>query len=330
MSYAVCLAALLLLSAAVCGCVSGSGKATDTGTDKVTDKGNVVSPGDGGGKGDAKVTDIGAIVVERSGIIKIPAFEINPEDVICENIISPSILIDDGLYPMIDFEMSFITVSPNHETPLHLLKDTCESIYITSGTADMLINDRSITADAGTLVYVPMNTPMSVRNNGTGDLKYISITNPPYDPANEILENNSEYGILRLKSENATAFIIDDIKQDTFFSDVSVRNLINPAILKEYNQNYTIGCGIAYVTIPKGSGTDPHVIEGTTEVDQILKGKGEIVVNSKIMSFKEGDTVYIQSGAHQGVTNTGSEDLIFLAVTYPPYDPSADSSVKRD
>lgn len=312
-SYAVCIAVMLMLSAAVCGCVSESGKTTDTGADK----------------SDAKVTDSGAIVIERSGIIKIPAFEINPDDVTCENIISPSILIADGLYPMIDFEMSFITVSPNHETPLHLLKDTCESIFVTSGTADMMINGRLMTAEAGTLVYVPMNTPMTVRNNGKSDLKYISITNPPYNPANEIFPDNTEFDRLRVKSENATAIIIDEAEPGVFFKDVKVANLINPAILKEYNKNYDIGCGIAYATIPKGSHTDPHIIEGTTEVDQILQGKGEIVVNSKIMSFKEGDTVYIQSGAHQSVTNTGTEDLIFLAVTYPPYNPSADSSVKR-
>lgn len=312
-SYAVCIAVMLMLSAAVCGCVSESGKTTDTGADK----------------GDAKVTDSGAIVIERSGIIKIPAFEINPDDVTCENIISPSILIADGLYPMIDFEMSFITVSQNHETPLHLLKDTCESIFVTSGTADMMINGRLMTAEAGTLVYVPMNTPMTVRNNGKSDLKYISITNPPYNPANEIFPDNTEFDRLRVKSENATAIIIDEAEPGIFFKDVKVANLINPAILKEYNKNYDIGCGIAYATIPKGSHTDPHIIEGTTEVDQILQGKGEIVVNSKIMSFKEGDTVYIQSGAHQSVTNTGTEDLIFLAVTYPPYNPSADSSVKR-
>ena len=326
MSYAVCIAVLLLLSAAVCGCVSQSGKATDTGTDK----GSTDHIADGNGKGDAKVTDLGAIVIERSGIIKIPAFDKYPDDVICENIISPSILIADGLYPMIDFEMSFITVLPNHETPLHLLKDTCEMILITSGTADMMINDRLMNAEAGTLVYVPMNTPMTVRNNGKSDLKYISITNPPYNPENEIFDGDKEYDTLHVKSENATAIIIDDVEPDIFFKDVKVANLINPAILKEYNQNYNIGCGIAYVTIPEGSGTDPHIIEGTTEVDQILKGQGEIVVNSKIMSFKEGDTVYIQSGARQSVTNTGSGDLIFLAVTDPPYNPSADSSVKTN
>lgn len=359
---AIYLTLLLLLSAAVCGCVSESGGAsggTGSGSGGTGGSGNSdgsgssgISDGSGtaadtnpdrngnagatGGKGGAVGTDqnggttadIGAIIIERSGVIKKHAFAITRDNIICENIISPSILKDDGLYPMIDFEMSLITISPNHETPMHLLKGTSESMFILSGNADMLINGRFMTAEQGNLVHVPKNTPMIVRNGGRSDLKYLSITYPPYSPENEILDSDSEFNKLRADSEDATAIIVSEVTPEVFFKDVTVANLINPKIIKDYNQNYSIGCGIAYITIPEGSQTEPHIVEGTTEVDHILKGKGEFAVNSRIMAFDEGDTLYIQSGAHQSITNTGDGDLVYLSITCPPYDPGVDSSVK--
>ncbi len=317
--HAALIAVMLLLSAVLCGCVSESGSVQDTNPSQNQNADN----------GAAQLTNAGAIVIDHAEVAKKDAFVITSENVICENIVSPKILTGIGMYPMIDFEISTITITPGHETPMHLLKDISESIFVISGSGEMLINDNLIAAEPGTFVHIPMNTPIVYRNSGENDLSFILITDPPYDAANEILSSEKEFETARVNSGNATVIKVEDITPEIFFEDLKVVNLLNPEKLKEYNQNTSIGCGIAYITMPKGSKTDPHLVEGTTEVDYILKGKGEAVVNSKIMTFEAGDTLYIQSGAHQSIANTGSGDLVYLSVTYPPYDSKTDSSVKK-
>jgi mannose-6-phosphate isomerase-like protein (cupin superfamily) len=63
-----------------------------------------------------------------------------------------------------------------------------------------------------------------------------------------------------------------------------------------------------------------HYLENTAEKYVILSGEGVVSVAGKRWSVAPGDVVVIDAGEHQNIKNTGSLDLIFLAVCTPRFE----------
>ncbi|HDQ41935.1 MAG TPA: cupin domain-containing protein [Desulfonatronum sp.] len=67
-----------------------------------------------------------------------------------------------------------------------------------------------------------------------------------------------------------------------------------------------------------------HRLKGTVERYIILEGQGRVQVGQ--LSPKDvasGDVVHIPAGVNQKITNTGTVDLVFLAVCTPRFRPDA-------
>ena len=77
---------------------------------------------------------------------------------------------------------------------------------------------------------------------------------------------------------------------------------------------------IARARVKPGTTTRWHRLKGTIERYCIISGKGLMELDQQeAQKVKAGDTVLIPSMCGQRITNTGTEDLIFLAVCTPRF-----------
>ncbi|MEL6142773.1 MAG: cupin domain-containing protein [Bacteroidota bacterium] len=108
--------------------------------------------------------------------------------------------------------------------------------------------------------------------------------------------------------------------------------IIKPADLKEYyfeercfitellNQPEVPSISIASARVEAGTTTVLHALKGL-EVYYILAGKGQVEVEDKFEEVVKGDLVHIPPNEPQRITNTGTADLIFLAICSPRFIP---------
>lgn len=80
------------------------------------------------------------------------------------------------------------------------------------------------------------------------------------------------------------------------------------------------GLSIAQARVEPGVTTVWHRLSGT-EVYYILSGTGLAEVNGATYQVSTGDLVHILAGEAQRITNTGENDLLFLAICSPRFVP---------
>jgi mannose-6-phosphate isomerase-like protein (cupin superfamily) len=81
---------------------------------------------------------------------------------------------------------------------------------------------------------------------------------------------------------------------------------------------------IARARVEPGQTTRWHYLLGTTERYVIVEGVGLVEVGDLPgREVSVGDTVIIPAGARQRIRNTGSEDLVFLAICSPRFSEKA-------
>lgn len=74
-------------------------------------------------------------------------------------------------------------------------------------------------------------------------------------------------------------------------------------------------CGMyAEVTLEPGCSLGYHEHHGNTETYYILRGEGEYDDNGTKRQVKAGDVTYTADGEGHGLENTGSTDLVFMAL----------------
>ncbi|HWK53654.1 MAG TPA: cupin domain-containing protein [Hyphomicrobiales bacterium] len=79
---------------------------------------------------------------------------------------------------------------------------------------------------------------------------------------------------------------------------------------------------IALARVLPGATTRWHLLEGIAERYVIQQGKGVVEVgDAPPRPVGKNDVVLIPSGCRQRITNTGSEDLVFLALCTPRFQP---------
>ena len=88
-----------------------------------------------------------------------------------------------------------------------------------------------------------------------------------------------------------------------------------------------IGRSVARARVEPGRTTRWHRLDAITERYVILEGRGRAEVDGLARDVQPGDVVIIAPGLPQRITNTGDEDLVFLAVCTPRFEPSAYSEI---
>jgi mannose-6-phosphate isomerase-like protein (cupin superfamily) len=117
---------------------------------------------------------------------------------------------------------------------------------------------------------------------------------------------------------------LEDCEEGVALDDSLVRELLNP---HDNGPDLKLNYSLAYATVKPGRMTLPHRFKKASEVYYIVKGKGVVYINEQAGDVYPGDTVYIPPMATQYIENKGQENLEFLCIVYPPWQPDAEELV---
>jgi mannose-6-phosphate isomerase-like protein (cupin superfamily) len=117
---------------------------------------------------------------------------------------------------------------------------------------------------------------------------------------------------------------LSDCPQSIALDDSIICELLNP--LHE-QANLKLNYSLAHATVKPETATLPHRFKTASEVYYILKGRGIMHINEQSADVGPGTTIYIPPMANQYIENKGQEDLEFLCIVYPPWQPDAEERV---
>ena len=85
---------------------------------------------------------------------------------------------------------------------------------------------------------------------------------------------------------------------------------------------------IAQARVAPGTTTRWHRLRDTTERYLVLSGQGQVEVDDVVQTVNPGDCVIIPPLCRQRIANTGNEDLVFLAICSPRFQPECYEDVE--
>lgn len=85
---------------------------------------------------------------------------------------------------------------------------------------------------------------------------------------------------------------------------------------------------IAEITIPPGGAAMPHYHKLTEESYFLLSGAATLIIQGEKLSLAAGDTVLIEPGETHQIMNNDEEELVFIAVCVPAWQPDDSFEVK--
>lgn len=77
---------------------------------------------------------------------------------------------------------------------------------------------------------------------------------------------------------------------------------------------------LAHARVAPGQTTRRHRL-ATAEVYFLIQGSGVMTIDNESRPVRPGDAVYIPPGAVQSIANTGHQDLVFLCIVDPAWQP---------
>lgn len=117
---------------------------------------------------------------------------------------------------------------------------------------------------------------------------------------------------------------LQDRELITALDDTRVREILNP---KHETRPLTLNYSMAHATVKPGEKSLPHKFHEASEVYYILKGHGLMHIDDEAADVSPGDTIYIPPRAVQWIENKGSDDLEFLCIVDPAWQPDAEELV---
>lgn len=106
----------------------------------------------------------------------------------------------------------------------------------------------------------------------------------------------------------------DDVRPFTTKDSSEIREILAPRNSGIKRQS------LAEARLLPGRSTEEHYHIQTEEIYYILSGRGQMIVNGEKRDVKEHDGIAILPGVRHKITNTGTEDLIFLCCCVPAYE----------
>lgn len=94
-------------------------------------------------------------------------------------------------------------------------------------------------------------------------------------------------------------------------------------ILNPKKEDISIHYSLAWASVKPKEKTLLHELK-VSEVYFILKGKGTMHINNEEKNIGKDDTIYIPPNAAQFIENTGEENLEFLCIVDPAWEPEVE------
>ena len=92
-----------------------------------------------------------------------------------------------------------------------------------------------------------------------------------------------------------------------------VREIVSPRNSTAKNQS------LAEVKLPPGVSVLEHYHKVVEEIYYIIKGKGQMYIESEIKDVKKGDAIIILPGQRHKISNQFSNELVMLVTCSPGY-----------
>ena len=93
-------------------------------------------------------------------------------------------------------------------------------------------------------------------------------------------------------------------------------------IIEIVNTSEHPNISMAQARVLPGVHTASHLLNGTTEWYYILEGQGDMYLGNVLVGrLNKGDVVHIPPGKPQSIHNIGQEDLVFLCICTPRFQP---------
>ena len=92
-------------------------------------------------------------------------------------------------------------------------------------------------------------------------------------------------------------------------------------ILEWYNSEADQALSYVRARVEPGKTTRWHKLANTVERYTILSGEGRVEVGDEVRLVTPNDSVYIPASTRQRITNTGQQDLVFIAACTPRFQP---------
>ncbi|MHA2069230.1 MAG: cupin domain-containing protein [Candidatus Thorarchaeota archaeon] len=108
----------------------------------------------------------------------------------------------------------------------------------------------------------------------------------------------------------------DDCEEIVALDGTILRELLNPRHDKE---DLKLDYSIAHAIVKPGKSSMPHRFFEASEVYYIIQGTGIMHIDEETAKVAPGDVVYIHPKGIQYIENTGTSDLVFLCMVYPPW-----------
>ncbi len=120
---------------------------------------------------------------------------------------------------------------------------------------------------------------------------------------------------------------LNDCKVITAIDGTILRELLNP--LRD-GFDLKLRYSIAHASIPTGEASFPHRLTKASEVYYILQGEGRMHIDAEIHEVHSGSLIYVPPKATQHLENTGEEDITFLCIVDPYWQPEDEELVNDE
>ncbi len=117
----------------------------------------------------------------------------------------------------------------------------------------------------------------------------------------------------------------DEQEEIVALDGTRVREFLNPSHDKtQFHLTYSL----AHASIAPGEWSLPHRFFEASEVYYILRGRGIMHIDEETAEVGPGDTIYIPPLGVQSIENIGEENLDFLCIVDPAWQPDAEELVE--
>lgn len=82
-------------------------------------------------------------------------------------------------------------------------------------------------------------------------------------------------------------------------------------------EGYEVNMGVGWYEVGVGKRCNLHVHQRKTEAWIVIQGEGRLTLGNDEIDIEKGFVIFTPPGVPHAVTNTGSEALVFVDVTYP-------------
>ncbi len=79
---------------------------------------------------------------------------------------------------------------------------------------------------------------------------------------------------------------------------------------------------VAVITLPPGKSSALHMHPEAEESFLVTAGRGEMSVGEETIPLRDGSAVLVPSKAPHKITNSGVDDLVYVAVCVPAWEPT--------